>query len=140
MVYFLVERFQLCLKALRQRGYHTCGVQKNLEEYAGNMWWSTANYISNLPDLSHIKWNMANRYEAEDFLFRPLSSMNANIQPEHLSYCILDIPHNMYNCPTPRSLYINTIVDIRDDHNCLVPQNYIRNNESCIIDANGIKS
>jgi hypothetical protein len=39
LLYFLVERHELCLRLLLFSGYQTCGTQLNGEEYAGNMWY-----------------------------------------------------------------------------------------------------
>lgn len=117
MVYFLANRWEICLSLLQpvrninssdtkkriSQAYHTCGVQMNLEEYAGNMWWSTAEWIQQLKGVHHLQWNMANRYEAEDFLFRQVYRSSNRIYRR--SYCLFEIQHNMYDCPTPNSLY-----------------------------------
>ena len=136
LTYFLVERWELCLSLFQHPAapsstfestakYHTCGALMNREEYAGNMWWSVAHWITRLKGVSHVKWNMNHKYEAEDFLFRSstLSKLNRR------SFCLFNINHNMYNCETPRSLYTgnNSVpYPLRTKPECYHPPNVIR--------------
>lgn len=71
MVYFLVEHHSLCIRAIEEYGFQTCGVLKQRKIYAGNFWWSTAGFIQDrarrvgYQPLANLAWNMDNRYEAE---------------------------------------------------------------------------
>ena len=71
MAFFLVEHHSMCIQAIDEYGFHTCGVLKQRKIYAGNFWWTTAQYIqdraksSGYRPLSELPWNMDNRYEAE---------------------------------------------------------------------------
>ena len=131
MVYFLGERWELCLgQLLADPGpaYDTCGVQSNGEEYAGNMWWSAARWLRQTMGVHHLQWNMNNRYEAEDFLFR-----SKDRKTVCRSYCLFEIAHNMYDCPTPRELYTgnNSVpTPLRPETSCYRPPNISRLNQN----------
>jgi len=100
--HFLIDRHDLCLRALGL-GYATCGVQLNGEEYVGNFFWARADWVARRElDLLAIPWHMGNRYVAEDFLLAP-TVLGSNDAQQH--YCLLFINHNLYDCPTPHSLY-----------------------------------
>jgi len=101
MTYFVAERFEICHEALLRKGYDTCGVLKNAEEYMGNFWWAKASFLKTRPDVATWKrWNMANRMSAEDWL---LWGLTEEEQAKH--FCIHSIDHNMYDVPTPRGMY-----------------------------------
>lgn len=138
MVYFLAERWELCLGLLSSgqgsgTEYHMCGVQDNGEEYAGNMWWSSARWLAQTRGVLHVHWNMNNRYEAEDFLFRQKEGSIL----KRKSYCMFEIGHNMYDCPTPKDLYTdnNAIpVPLRQESACYRPPNIKRHTKnSCFV-------
>ena len=100
--HFLIDRHSVCLEALRV-GHATCGVQLNGEEYVGNFFWARADWVAQREmDLLAIPWNMNNRMAAEDFLLSP-TVLGSNDVQQH--YCLLYIQHNLYDCPTPRTLY-----------------------------------
>ena len=132
MVYFLVERRELCLQALVERQFDICGVQQSVEEYEGNMWWATAEWISGLPGVGNVAWNMANRYEAEDFLMKRQSGGR-----QARAYCVFRIPHNLYDCASPRELYVNRSLQLRQSPMCYTPPHIVSstNNkgQSCYI-------
>lgn len=107
--FFLIEKHHACLEAL-SAGYSTCGVQLNAEEYVGNFWWSKADWLAKRElELLNLGWHMGNRYVAEDFLLSPTVLSNNDIQ-QH--FCILYISHNLYDCPTPRSIYEDVLISI----------------------------
>ncbi len=66
MEYFVVERWESCLKALEE--VDICGVDWTLSEstgfpfFAGNFWWGRANYIS------RCRLERNNRYDCENFI------------------------------------------------------------------------
>lgn len=129
MVYFLAERWDLCLGLLQQSSmdaaYHTCGVEANAEEYAGNMWWSSAQWLAETRGVLHVPWNFNSRYEAEDFLFRRKESSSL----KRRGYCMFEITHNLYDCPSPRELYTgnNSVpIPLRHQESCYRPNNIIR--------------
>jgi len=100
--FFLVTKHSLCLQAL-ELGHATCGVQLSGEEYVGNFWWARAEWLARREmNLLLIAWNMNNRFAAEDFLLSP-TVLGSNEVQQH--YCLLFIHHNLYDCPTPPSLY-----------------------------------
>jgi len=115
MGYFLLEKHHVCMHVLEKLGYYTCGVLKQNRIYAGNFWYSTAQYLaSKKTQISSIEWNMANRYEAEEFI---LGKTSKN-EYESKHYCIHHTHHDMQNCETPRAWYENVSVAIRADPNC----------------------
>ena len=114
MAYFLAERHELCLTVLKERNFDTCGVQLSNEEYEGNMWWATTEWLAGRPGIANFKWNMGNRYEAEDFLLRSRGRRSK-------SYCLFRIPHNLYDCPTPREIYANSSFALHPSPECFIP-------------------
>jgi hypothetical protein len=139
MAYFLVERKDLCLEVIAERGFDTCGVELSDHEFEGNMWWSSAGWIAGLPGVASFHWNMANRYEAEDFLLRHHTSPSppspgstpslatsgqvASMKRTSKSFCLYHIPHNLYDCPSPRKLYANESYAHRSSPKCYTPPN-----------------
>lgn len=129
MLYYLVERAEICMTAISpqpassQPLYDTCSVQRNTEEYEGNMFWATTDWIKHRQaDLRKFDWNMNTRFAVEDFLLsvskeeteRVGKGMKA-VSPKILkarTFCLLYINHNLYDCPTPRSLYVNASINL----------------------------
>lgn len=127
MSYFLVEKKELCLEAIIERGFDNCGVELSPHEFEGNMWWSSAGWIAGLPGVASYQWNMANRYEAEDFLLKDHSVAQDKSTKKRTSksFCLFHIPHNLYDCPTPRKLYANESYRLSPSSNCYVPSNIV---------------
>lgn len=81
LLYFMVDKFQDCLKKINYFGYDTvgCDMIKNVH-YAGNFWWAKSSYIktlncplkylNNLEFYNKISNNIykVNRYYAENWL------------------------------------------------------------------------
>jgi hypothetical protein len=116
MLYFLVEKYNICFKALESPyNYDTCGVLRQNTIYAGNYWWTKAKYLSvKKPCAIDIEWSMKNRYAAENYLLN-------NIFPKNQikNYCIHHTHHNMQVCSTPRSMYEDLVLEIRGNPQCM---------------------
>lgn len=131
MMYYLVERAEICMTAISppsssssrsQPSYDTCSVQRNAEEYEGNMFWATAEWIKHRQvDLKEYDWNMNTRFAVEDFLLsvskenertdKGIKALSPKVLKER-TLCLLYINHNLYDCPTPRSLYANASINL----------------------------
>ncbi len=76
MSFYLIEHYELCFEAIDRLKYDSCGVLKQRRIYAGNFWWASSAYLSRrrrlsvYRPLSELKWDMGNRYEAEEFLLK----------------------------------------------------------------------
>lgn len=113
MTYFLAVRNDLCLSALYDRGYQTCGVLKKNHIYAGNFWWTTAKWLWSRKDLFvKFPWEMKNRHVAEYFLLENVRDDD----PNH--YCVHHTHHDMMLCNTPPELYVNVNITFRKSSNC----------------------
>jgi hypothetical protein len=136
MSFFLVEKSHVCLNLLeRDPNYATCGVLKQHSIYQGNFWWSTASWIaSRTPKIWNFRWNMQNRYIAEEYLMRPEYLPHGSHFKKRSHYCIHHAHHTMQVCHTPREWYENVSVAIRDSSNCFnrqkLPKNPTRNPHS----------
>ena len=128
MIYFLVERSEICLSALFEYNYLTCGVLKRNNIYAGNFWWAKASWLkSRSTSLARTDWSISNRHAAEFFLMKGVP----NEQYDH--YCVHHPHHDMMNCRTPPFLYRNISFNaLRDNPNCFdrrkTPHRPTRNN------------
>lgn len=100
MTFFLVDHHDVCIETIRKHGYHTCGVLKQGEVYAGNFWWSSASWLRTRASLYSLDWAMHTRMEAENML---LGGVSWKDNQKH--YCLHHTHHNMYDCPTYRSSY-----------------------------------
>lgn len=96
MEYFLIEKFELCLNALKN--HDVCGVNfliaKNKPHFSGNFWWSTTNHIKKL---KNIKPDISNRYYCEFWLFDTTDKVN------HKELHASKIDH--YGSRYPRQIY-----------------------------------
>ena len=128
MLYFLVERNELCLSALFDFYYKTCGVLKRNNIYAGNFWWAKASWLKSRSTLlEQTNWDISNRHAAEFFLMKDVPTQ----QYDH--YCVHHPHHDMMNCRTPSFLYRNISFDqLRSNPNCFhrdkVPKYPTKNN------------
>jgi hypothetical protein len=62
---FNIEFPSICLRALIDHNYSTCGVDNHYSIYAGNFWWARCSHIRLLPRIS----NRFDSYEAERIIF-----------------------------------------------------------------------
>ena len=69
---------------------------------------------------------MNTRFAAEDLLL----SRAVNLKKDN--YCILNIPHNLYDCYTPRSLYENVPLVEKKDGACYTLRANKRDSRDCI--------
>ena len=96
MEYFLIERFELCLNALKD--HDVCGVNfliaKNKPHFSGNFWWSTTNHIKKL---KNIKPDISDRFYCEFWLFDTTEKIN------HKELHASKIDH--YGSRYPRQIY-----------------------------------
>ena len=111
MLYFLVEKYDICLDILNNDydtigcNYSNCIInEKEITppHYSGNFWWSNTNYISNLPKLDDIPNTNQEWYknQSEFWILR-----NININPEK-HYTIHNSNINHYNDTYNRNKYI----------------------------------
>ncbi len=92
MLYFLVEKFDLCLEKLQQ-GIQAVGCNYNYKNnpahFSGNFWWSESQYISKLPSLIEKTENV-NPNDAEFWLCKNNPSIyvlhNSKINHYHNEY------------------------------------------------------
>lgn len=78
MEYFIIEKHQVCIEALRT--HDTCGVNwKNrpYPHYSGNFWWARSDYIRTLPSVDRLKTRR--RHQAEAWLGKNLSIRAKNL-------------------------------------------------------------
>ena len=122
MMYFLVERHDICIRALTMLGYATCGVllkdahmkRKSAAHYSGNFWWSSAGWVKTSGDMEKVNWEDATRHTTETYILGSIISSN-EIERDHL--CVHNLFHNMYQYRTPRSSYIGDQIHINyGDH------------------------
>ena len=87
MEYFLIENWNKCIELLKS--YDTCGVNLQYDpakHYSGNFWWTTANYLQQIPKINMNNCKCTNSLRAycefwlldNDFC-RPYSLHNSNI-------------------------------------------------------------
>lgn len=105
MAYFLVENHGLCIKAIDEHGYQTCGVLKQRKIYAGNFWWATSQFIrdraksASYRPLSDLSWNMDNRYEAEVgryLVYAPFFFKSSHYNDYVIALALFSLVHNKY--------------------------------------------
>eukprot|EP01040_Poterioochromonas_malhamensis_P007581 gene7581-8184_t len=67
MLYFLVERYKVCLSLLESGEYDSLGVnyKTNPRDYRGNFWWTTSSYMVKLP---YLDLRYTNKYTAEKWV------------------------------------------------------------------------
>tara|TARA_A100001015_G_C14825562_1_gene646525 strand:- start:116 stop:973 length:858 start_codon:yes stop_codon:yes gene_type:complete len=108
MMYFVVERWQICWRALKELGYKTCGVQLHKDKnphYSGNFWWSKAQFLkSKVQKMKDAEWNVEYRSSTEFYLLKGVNDATDGYR-EHLSVYHFD--HNLYRHPARRSIYEN---------------------------------
>ena len=106
MMYFLVEKWQICWRAVKELGYKTCGVQLEKRDdphYSGNFWWSTVKFLkSKVEKMEDSEWKADYRGSTEMYLLKGINDATKEYK-EHLS--IYHFDHNLYIHPTPRRLY-----------------------------------
>lgn len=128
MLHFLVEKNELCLSALFDFDYQTCGVLKRNNIYAGNFWWAKASWLKSRSNfLRQTAWSISSRHAAEFFLMKHVPIQ----QYDH--YCVHHPHHDMMNCRTPPYLYRNiSFSELRPNPNCfhreMVPKTPTKNN------------
>ena len=120
MMYFLVDKHDICVTAISEFGYSTCGVlletshiskHTNGAHYSGNFWWSTAGWIKAIDDVEEAAWEDSNRMVTERYLLRGVTDAD-ELRRNHLE--VHRVSHNLYASRTPRSSYINDVANI--DH------------------------
>jgi hypothetical protein len=75
--------------------------------------WAKASWIASTKLANETSpWDMNTRYAAEDLLLSRASNLKRD------NYCFLDIPHNLYDCFTPRSIYENLQLQDKPDGRC----------------------
>ena len=106
MLYFLVEKFELCIDKLNnndavgcnyyttpEEAYHlACGGQVFLA-FSGNFWWSKSNFIKTLPKLN-ISENI-NKYDAELWLCKNNPTVHI-LHNSHVNHYLQNYPRERY--------------------------------------------
>ena len=86
MEYFLIEKYDVCLKHLDE-GFDCCGVQlvdNPSFHFSGNFWWSKSNYIKNLPLVNSLDKNF--RHNAEFWIGKGKGKMKGLYYTHQASY------------------------------------------------------
>jgi hypothetical protein len=102
MLYFLINKYDYCLKLLKNYDTIGCNFQKFPKlHFSGNFWWVNSDYIKTLSKISIIYKNelcKSKRHESEWWI---LSNINVKY------FCIYNSYIDHYYNPYPKELYIN---------------------------------
>ena len=102
MLYFLINKYEYCLKLLKIYDTVGCNFLKNPNlHFSGNFWWSNSDYINSLYKVDNIYKNELfhnNRHQSEYWI---LSNPNVKY------FCIYNSNINHYNNFYPKEKYIN---------------------------------
>jgi hypothetical protein len=105
---FTIEFPSICLQALTEHDYSTCGIENHFGIYAGNFWWARCSHIRLLPRLS----DRFDSYEVERLIFN-VSSVQTHRRrfAYRCGYSALRCARYHYNVDCHRDAYRGRLVD-----------------------------
>jgi len=79
----LIDDYKTHIKKMNE-GFHTSGVLMNIKDwggdiYSGNFWWTTVKFIKLIPKNIEKKWDVKNRYSAENDFFSRIKEWKPGI-------------------------------------------------------------
>ena len=105
----ILEFPSICLRAIMEKNYSTCGVENQLAHYSGNFWWADCDHIAKLDPLrNRFDWRKPEFW----VMFAHGSGSNNGLNKRfahRCGYAIFSCNLNLYQHECPRFKYRETL-------------------------------
>lgn len=121
MLHFLVERQRTSYHLLHSGEFDAVGCNYCSHPYrmfSGNYWWVTSAYLASLSasSTSSLSYNVANKYDAERFLFLSPKIRIFSLHTSNVYHASLRYPHYCYRASSPPPTFEEFVRDCQEDN------------------------